>query len=428
MSMLSIALAKIGCYKTAMTVRLFVLLVLFGIVDQRLAEAQASRVPARPGSAEPDVSDYASPDFMRMLVTGRFQELEGIGRSNRERARIRGYLFGLFDAVGPLVTAPATVRAGVSSECSGISAELGNEQQYLRGWIRDYVKAFQISILTSATLPGVLGPAGVAAGQGEFGDLQDIVQDGKTDGGRLVKTLKTCDAPALKTIVANARTVHHKYPSTADVYVPTMPTASALQSFAGRYAVERSTSVAGIVTVAVAGNNLTLTDPQGRSFELRPTGDYSFEIAGTPRGGVTFYPRLPSNPQLQGLSFTRGDVVFIASRLDAQLDLQSPAGQYQSLVGQYTVISNIPPNLNLAVNVSRASALTVAVSGSNLTLTDSQGRTHQLQPAGSRANEFAIAGTPQATIRFLPGSALIYQEGKVKFSATRETSGRVPRQ
>lgn len=417
-----------------MNAQLFALVTALIIVGAPLAAAQTSRVPARP-LANTDVSNYASPEFMQILMTGGFQELEKTGRSNGERSRIRGYLYGLFQAVSDFFIPPGKFDS-VAAECRAMSFDMGDEQLYLNGWIRDYVKNFQLGILKSATLPGALGTRSVAAGQAEFGDMQDIIQDGKTDGTRLAKTLKGCDDPTVKTVVQNARIIHYKYPSSGDVVpsVAVMPTQSDLQALAGQYSVERSTSVVerstsgrdnvtvafvtGNVTVAVSGSNLTLTDSRGRSFELRPTSPMGFVIAGTPQGKVTF--------NQNRLAFNRGDVVFIASRLDAQLDPQSPAGQYQSLVGEYSVISNIPRNLNLAVDVSSGMVLTVAVRDGNLTLTNSQGRSYELQPTGN-TNEFLIAGTPQAVISFLPSGPFIYREGKSKFSATRVLSGRAPR-
>ncbi len=339
-----------------MRVPLLVLLFLFGTIDEPMAAPQAPRVPAGRSSAGPDVSDYASPEFMQMLLTGGFQGLAEIGRSNRERSRIRGYLYGLFRSVQDFLVPPGKFDS-VAPECRAMAGvPMSDEQLYLNGWLRDYVKNFQLGTLKSATLPGALGTGSMAAGQAEFGDMQDIIQDGKTDGARLVQTLKSCDDPTLKTVVQNARIIHYKYPSSVDVYVPTMPTQSDLQSFAGQYSVEGSTNVVerstsgtdnvtvafvtGNVTVAVSGSNLTLTDSRGRSFELRPAGDMQFVIAGTPQGRVMFHAERQAVTSNRGqaltfnrLTFNRGDVSFIASRLDAQLDVQSPAGQYQSLSG-----------------------------------------------------------------------------------------------
>ena len=108
-------------------------------------------------------------------------------------------------------------------------------------------------------------------------------------------------------------------------------------------------------------------------------------------------------------------------RLHAPLDLQSPAGDNQLLAGRYTVISNVPRNVTLAVDFSTAAALTIEASGRTLTLTDAQGRRYELQPAGS--NAFVIAGT-QATIGFLDGGTLSYREEKLEFSAVRDRTQR----
>ena len=340
---------------------------------------------------------------MEMLLTGNFEKLDtgGLAADNNQRKRVRAYLYGLFPTVEGFFIPPGKFMS-VSSECRAMSAgPMGDEQLYLNGWIRDYVTKFYGQILTG------------------FADMADSVQEGKTDGARLAKTLKGCDDPTLKTIVQNARVIHYKYPSSIDVVprVAVMQAQSEVDSVAGQYSTNK-----GVITVTLSGTTLTLTDPQGRRYEIRPLGDRRYKAVATspaaPPATFSFFPERNTIAFTQDAPFGEKRL-FMGPRLDAPLDLQSPAGQYQLLAGQYAVISNVPRNVTLAVDLS--TALTIAVSGSTLTLTDAQGRRYELQPAGS--NAFVIAGT-QATIGFLDGGILSYREGKWKLSAVRDRTQR----
>ena len=403
-----------------MTARLLPVVVLSSlIIDMPTAAAQARRVPERPSSAAVDVSDYASPKFMQMLMTGGFDELERIGRSNGERMRIRGYLVGLFDAVAPFVSSSST-SSRAPNACKSVSTAFADHHQYLKEWLRKYVEGYNLRILQSATRSGVLAEMGVTSTVEEFADLKELVQDGKTDGARLLKTLDGCETPVLNSIVTNTGYVRDKLPSSADTYVPTMPSASDLQSLAGYYAIRGSSSVTG-VTVAAGERHLTMTDSRGRTYELRPTGDHMFAIEGATQGRVTFVP------QRQALTFRLGEVVFMGTRADAPTDFGSAAARYQTLSGEYRVITSPSLKRQRTVASVRDAVLTVTTADGNLTLTDAQGRQHRLQPTGPDA--FVIPGT-QVVIRFVLGRrevTLQYREGNEGFSATRSQIRDTPR-
>ena len=60
-------------YKPSMIARPLALVILSSlIIDVPMATAQERRVRERPSSAAVDVSDYANPKFMQMLLTGGF--------------------------------------------------------------------------------------------------------------------------------------------------------------------------------------------------------------------------------------------------------------------------------------------------------------------------------------------------------------------
>ena len=389
------------------------------IIDVPMATAQERRVRERPSSAAVDVSDYANPKFMQMLLTGGFDELERIGRSNGERLRIRGYLVGLFDSVAPLVSSSST-SPRTPNACKALSTAFSDHHQYLKEWLRNYVEGYNLRILQSATRSGVLAEMGVTSAVAEFADLKLMVDDGKTDGARLIKTLDGCETPVLDSIVTSTGYVRHKLPSSADAYVPTMPSASDLQSLAGYYSIRGSSSVTG-VTVAAGKNQLTMTDSRGRTYELRPSGDQMFAIEGPTQGQVTF------NPQRHALTFRLGEVVFTGTRADAPVDFGSPAARHQMLTGEYRVITSPSLKRQRTVASVRDAVLTVAANDGNLLLTDAQGRQHRLQPTGPDA--FVISGT-EVIIRFVLGRrevTLQYREGNERFSATRPQSRETPR-
>jgi hypothetical protein len=256
----------------------------------------------------------------------------------------------------------------------------------------------------------------VLAAPGAFADMGDVVQDGKTDGARLVRVLEGCDAPVFKTIVDNVGHIRRTLPSSADPYVPRALAASDLQSLTGYYAIRGPAAITG-VTVAAVEDHLTMTDSRGRTYDLRPAGDYVFVIDGAGQDRVTFHP------QRQGIVFGLGSTQFMGTRAQAPVGFDSAAARYETLTGQYTVITSPSLKRERTVAAIRDSVLTVAMVDGILTLTDANGRQHQLQSTGPDA--FVIPGT-QVAIRFVVGPRVItlqYREGVQGFSARRPQAG-----